>query len=86
MRGYFSPIVEILIQKNYSYLQGDSKIPKLCFGLENDEIDSKISTLKFVEFKHTNVASPSLKRVSADLVAAEVGPPAVQLSDLAGSF
>ena len=32
------------------------------------------------------VASPSLKQACADLVATEVGPPAVQLSDLAGSF
>jgi hypothetical protein len=40
------------------------------------------------EGSHTNiiVASPSLKRADTDLVATEVGPPVVQLSDLAGSF
>ena len=32
------------------------------------------------------VASPSLKQAGADLVTTEVGPPAVQLSDLAGFF
>ena len=32
------------------------------------------------------VASPSLKPAGTDLIATEVGPPAVQLSDLAGLF
>ena len=32
------------------------------------------------------VASPSLKQAGTNLVATEVGPPAVQLSDLAGFF
>jgi hypothetical protein len=34
----------------------------------------------------TPVASPSLKRAGTNLVATEVGPPPVQLSDLAGFF
>lgn len=32
------------------------------------------------------VASPSLNQADADLVSTEVGPPALQLSDLAGFF
>jgi hypothetical protein len=32
------------------------------------------------------VASPSLKQADVDLVTTEVGPPVVQLSDLAGFF
>ena len=36
--------------------------------------------------RRPSVASPSLKQAGADLVATEVGPPVLQLSDLAGFF
>ena len=40
----------------------------------------------FKSLKKEIVASPSLKQAGTDLVATEVGPPTVQLSNLAGFF
>ena len=37
-------------------------------------------------YGHLIVASPSLKQADIDLISTELGPPAVQISDLAGLF
>ena len=71
----------------------DEKGEKKVLLLSNEDITLSAlphreaqADLEFALFLAWSAASPSLKQAGADLVTTEVGPPVVQLSDLAGFF